>query len=114
MQMSATDAAPPHPARPVPRRASYRVQQHVWGALFVLPVLLLFLVFRLYPMLLAVQISFEKYDLLTPPRWIGLDNYAFIFSNERVLNSFKVTGIFIVGQTVPLVLGALVLALVLF
>lgn len=82
--------------------------------LFVLPVLVLFLVFRLYPMLLAVQISFQKYDLLTPPRWIGLDNYAFLLSNERVLNSFKVTGIFIVGQTVPLVLGALVLAIVLF
>lgn len=93
---------------------SYRVRQQAWGALFVLPVLLLFLVFRLYPMLLAVQISFEKYDLLTPPRWVGLDNYAFLFSNERVQNSFKVTGIFIVGQTVPLVLGALVLALVLY
>ncbi len=76
--------------------------------------LLLFLVFRLYPMFLAVQISFQKYDLLTPPRWVGLDNYAFIFSNERVLNSFKVTGIFIVGQTVPLVLCALGLAVVLF
>src|SRR5437764_14572022 len=53
-------------------------------------------------MLLAVQISFQKYDLLSPPRWIGLDNYAFLLSNERVLNSFKVTGIFIVAQTVGL------------
>jgi ABC-type sugar transport system permease subunit len=97
-----------------PTRLSYRAVQQIWGALFVLPVLLLFLVFRLYPMFLAVQISFQKYDLLTPPRWVGLDNYAFIFSNERVLNSFKVTGIFIVGQTVPLVLCALVLAVVLF
>lgn len=97
-----------------PTRLSYRAVQQIWGALFVLPVLLLFLVFRLYPMFLAVQISFQKYDLLTPPRWVGLDNYAFIFSNERVLNSFKVTGIFIVGQTVPLVLCALGLAVVLF
>jgi ABC-type sugar transport system permease subunit len=93
---------------------SYRRLQQVWGVLFVLPVLLLFLVFRLYPMLLAVRISFQKYDLLSPPRWIGLDNYAFLFTNERVLNSFKVTGIFIVGQTVPLVLVALLLAIVLF
>jgi ABC-type sugar transport system permease subunit len=98
-------------SRPV---LTYRARQQVWGALFVLPVLLLFLVFRLYPMLLAVRISFQKYDLLTPPRWIGLDNYAFLLSNERVLNSFKVTGIFIVGQTVPLVLVALLLAIVLF
>jgi ABC-type sugar transport system permease subunit len=93
---------------------SYRALQQVWGILFVLPVLLLFLVFRLYPMLLAIRISFQKYDLLNPPRWVGLDNYAFLLSNERVLNSFKVTGIFIVAQTVPLVLVALVLAIILF
>jgi ABC-type sugar transport system permease subunit len=88
--------------------------QKVWGLLFVLPVLLLFLGFRLYPMLRAIEISFQKYDLLSTPRWVGLDNYAFLFSNERVLNSFKVTGIFIVGQTIPMVLLALLLAIVLF
>jgi ABC-type sugar transport system permease subunit len=93
---------------------TFRARQQLWGAIFVVPVLVLFLVFRLYPMLLAIQMSFQKYDLLNPPRWIGLDNYAFLMSNDRVLNSFKVTGIFIVGQTVPLVLCSLVLALVLF
>lgn len=88
--------------------------QKVWGYLFVLPVLLLFLVFRLYPMLRAIVMSFQKYDLLSPPRWVGFDNYRFLASNERVLNSFKVTGVFLVGQTIPLVLVSLLLALVLF
>jgi ABC-type sugar transport system permease subunit len=97
-----------------PPRLSYLATQKLWGVAFVLPVLLLFLGFRLYPMLRAVEISFQRYDLLSEPRWIGLDNYAFMFSNERVLSSFKVTGIFIVGQTVPLVLIALVLAVVLY
>jgi multiple sugar transport system permease protein len=88
--------------------------QQAWGVAFVLPVLLLFLGFRLYPMLRAAEISFQRYDLLSPPRFIGLDNYAFIFTNDRVLNSFRVTAMFVVGQTVPLVLVALVLALILF
>jgi len=95
-------------------RISYLTAQKVWGVLFILPVLLLFLGFRLYPMLRAIEISFERYDLISPPRWVGLDNYSFVFSNERVLNSFRVTGIFIVLQTVPLVLIALILAIVLF
>jgi len=95
-------------------RFTYRTAQQVWGIAFVMPVLLLFLSFRLYPMLMAAQISFQRYDLLTPPRWIGLDNYAFIFTNDRVLNSFKVTAIFVIGQTIPLVLVALVLALILY
>ncbi len=95
-------------------RFSYLTVQKVWGFLFVLPVLLLFLAFRLYPMLRAIEISFQKYDLLSPPRWVGLDNYTFIVSNERVLNSFKVTGVFLLAQTVPLVLLALLLALALY
>lgn len=95
-------------------RLSYLTMQKVWGLLFVLPVLLLFLAFRLYPMLRAIEISFQKYDLLSPPRWVGLDNYAFLFSNERVLNSFRVTALFLVGQTIPLVALALLLALALY
>src|SRR5215210_2762696 len=101
--------AQPALASPVRRpRISYLTAQKLWGVAFVLPVLLLFLGFRLYPMLRAIEISFQKYDLLSEPRWVGLDNYVFMFSNERVLNSFKVTAIFIVGQTVPLVLIALI------
>ena len=95
-------------------KLSYMTTQKLWGFAFVLPVLLLFLGFRLYPMLRAVEISFQRYDLLSEPRWVGLDNYVFMFSNERVLNSFKVTAVFIVGQTIPLVLIALVLAVVLY
>ncbi len=95
-------------------RLSYMATQKMWGYLFVLPVLILFLGFRLYPMLRAIEISFQKYDLLTRPRWVGLDNYRFLLSNERVLNSFKVTGIFLVGQTVPMVFIALILSLALF
>ncbi|MFN8633720.1 MAG: sugar ABC transporter permease [Chloroflexota bacterium] len=95
-------------------RFTYRTAQQAWGVAFVLPVLLLFLGLRLYPMLMAAQISFQRYDLLNPPRWIGLDNYAYIFTNDRILASFKVTAIFVVAQTVPLVLVALILALVLY
>jgi multiple sugar transport system permease protein len=79
-----------------------------------MPVLLLFIGFRLYPMLIATVISFQRYDLLNEPRWIGLDNYAYIFSNDRVINSFRVTILFVIGQTIPLVLVSLVLAIVLY
>jgi ABC-type sugar transport system permease subunit len=95
-------------------RLSYLAVQNLWGVIFLLPVLLLFLGFRLYPMIRAVEISFERYDLISPPRWVGLDNYVFLFSNERVLNSFRVTGLFVLGQTIPLVLLAFVLAILLF
>ncbi len=96
------------------RGLSYATKQNLWGYFFVLPILFLFLAFRLYPMISAIMISLQKYDLLSKPRWIGLDNYRFLLSDERVRNSFRVTGVFLVGQTVPMILAALVLALALF
>jgi ABC-type sugar transport system permease subunit len=93
---------------------TYRTRQHVWGVLFVLPVLLLFTVFRLYPMLDSIALSFQRYDLMTPPRWIGLANYQFLFSNSQVLTAFRVTLEFILMETVPLIVLALALALCLY
>ena len=49
-------------------RFTYRTAQQAWGVAFVLPVLLLFLGLRLYPMLMAAQISFQRYDLLNRVR----------------------------------------------
>ncbi len=43
-------------------RFSYLTAQKVWGVVFILPVLLLFIGFRLYPMLRAIEISFQRYD----------------------------------------------------
>lgn len=41
----------------------------------VAPGLLLFGVFGLYPLVSTAYLSLTKYDLLTPPRFVGLDNY---------------------------------------
>lgn len=101
-------------ARSARRGITYRIHQQIWGGIFVLPVVLLFVVFRLYPMLDAIVLSFQHYDLLTPPRWIGLANYQFLLSNDEVRISFRVTAQFIVMETVPLVVLALALALALY
>ena len=71
------------PSPPIAQRwrLSYRATQKLWGIFFLLPVLLLFLGFRLYPMLRAVEISFQRYDLISPPRWVGFDTYTYLFTN---------------------------------
>lgn len=95
-------------------RLTYRTRQQIWGITFVLPVVLLFVVFRLYPMLSAIVLSFESYDLISKPRWIGLLNYQFLFSNDQVLTSFRVTGEFVLLETIPLVILSLALAFTLY
>ena len=42
---------------------------------FVLPTLLFFAVFKYGPMLWAIELSFNSYDMVSAPRFVGLENY---------------------------------------
>jgi multiple sugar transport system permease protein len=35
-----------------------------------------------YPLVMSVYLSFTHYDLLSPPRWVGLDNYRYLFGSD--------------------------------
>lgn len=45
------------------------------GYMFALPWLLGFLIFTLGPLLVSIYLSFTSYDVLNPPKFIGLENY---------------------------------------
>jgi multiple sugar transport system permease protein len=84
------------------------------GYMFLLPWLIGFLGLTLIPTLVSLYLSFTRYDLLTPPRWIGLDNYEYAFTRDRRLgNALGVTFQYVL-LSVPLKLTvALALAMVL-
>lgn len=70
------------------RKASYsvtRLQNH--GYLFVLPTLLFFAVFLIYPMVSAFRYSLFDWNVLSPPRDIGLKNFVVMLKDARVINS---------------------------
>ena len=46
-----------------------------WAAVLLLPNLIGFLIFMLFPMIASFGLSFVKWDLLTPMQWQGLANY---------------------------------------
>jgi ABC-type sugar transport system permease subunit len=50
------------------------------GWLFLSPNLLGFLIFFAGPLLISLYFSFTDSDAVSPPNWIGLDNYARIFN----------------------------------
>jgi ABC-type sugar transport system permease subunit len=83
------------------------------GFLFVLPALLHLALFKFYPMLVALQLSFYKYDLMTPPRFTGLDNYQTVWNNPLFHQSFWVSVKYMFGVSVPEWFLALALALLL-
>ncbi|GGH63851.1 multiple sugar transport system permease protein [Paenibacillus sp. JGP012] len=70
-----------------------------WAYLFILAPVLLFLIFTLYPVLTALVMSFQKYNIMNST-WVGLDNYQRLVKDETFWKSIKNTVIFTVG-TVP-------------
>ncbi|TBL81811.1 carbohydrate ABC transporter permease [Paenibacillus thalictri] len=86
---------------------------HTAGYLFVLPWLIGFAGFTMLPLCASLYLSFTKYDVLSPPVWIGIDNYKAMLHDDRFWKSIKVTFIY-VFTAIPLKLAfALSIALLL-
>lgn len=60
---------------------SREMQRTLWGYLFVLPWLLGFMLFTFYPILATLYLSFCDYRVLSPPRWVGLENYRSLLTD---------------------------------
>ena len=90
-----------------------RARPQLWGYAFLLPMLALLIVFKVVPMGRAVYLSFTSYDLLSPPRYVGLRNYAALWQDPLFHQSVRVTLYYVLGTCVPLWGLALLLALAL-
>lgn len=84
-----------------------------WVLLFLLPSLSGLAVFSLTPIVASLGLTLFDWDLLTPPRFIGLDNFSELFTSDDFWAALGHTLYFIAGY-IPLVLVlALGLALIL-
>ena len=52
------------------------------GLLFISPWLLGFLVLTVYPVIASAYYSFTEFRVLSPPKWVGLRNYAELFTDR--------------------------------
>lgn len=82
--------------------------------LFVLPVVLGIGIFQIYPTLFSLYASMTQWNLLTPPRWVGLDNYVDLFTTDRFFfQTMRNTGVYTLGVVVPAMIIALCFAILL-
>ncbi|ACQ78411.1 binding-protein-dependent transport systems inner membrane component [Beutenbergia cavernae DSM 12333] len=56
--------------------------------------------FLLVPVVIVIGISFTRWDLVSPPQWVGLDNYVYIFGWPTFRNSLWVSVLF-TALTIP-------------
>lgn len=89
-------------------------QQNLKGYAFIGPFVIGFLSFTLIPIIASLYFSFTEYNLFSTPKWIGLENFKQMFTDDkRYMQSLKVTFIYVFGG-VPLRLAfALMIAMVL-
>lgn len=71
-------------------------KQDRMGRLFVAPPVILFLLFTLLPMIMAIGLSFTKYDVINPPRLVGLANFRKMIKDEFFWIALKNTCVYTV------------------
>ncbi|MGA3005996.1 MAG: sugar ABC transporter permease, partial [Acetobacteraceae bacterium] len=92
-------------------RLRQRTNTRLWGVAFILPAILFFAVFKYGPMLWAIGLSFTSYDMVSPPRYVGLENYASLAGDPVFRETLINTLVYIGGSTALITLVGLSLAL---
>jgi multiple sugar transport system permease protein len=59
------------------------IARNTAGYVFLLPWFLGFFLLALGPILASLYLSFTRYDMVSAPRWVGLDNYEYMFERDR-------------------------------
>jgi len=112
--MAQTNTPAVHITKPSTRMSgmrAMRVREAVTGYLFVLPTLVGFLVFALGPMLFSAYLSLHEWEIFSPPKFVGLDNFKFLPEDTRFTAGFVNTLKFVVAvvaMNTTLALGAAV------
>lgn len=74
---------------PFYRRLSF--EETFWGWTLIVPAILGLLLFRLGPVIASLYFSFTKYEIISPPQWIGFTNYRTMVQDDLWLKSIEVT-----------------------
>ena len=66
-------------------------QETTAGYFFAAPFIIGFVVFIVVPMLMSLYFSFCDYNILSPAKWIGFDNFKNLFNDPKFWKSLTVT-----------------------
>ncbi|WP_328523238.1 carbohydrate ABC transporter permease [Kribbella sp. NBC_00359] len=85
--------------------STLRRREALWFYLFASPWIIGFVVFLLGPMLASVYISLTDWDSFTPPKWVGLQNYNRLLTEDPVFWKALWNTFYYAAISVPLGLG---------
>lgn len=95
-------------------RNKNKYKEYVAGVLFVMPVVLGIIIFVMYPMVYSLILSFTNFNILQPPKFIGIKNYITIFAADLYFKkSALVTIYYAFGSVIATLITAFLVALLL-
>ncbi|MEV0171520.1 sugar ABC transporter permease [Streptomyces sp. NPDC050803] len=100
--------APPSPVRP---KSAFRKYWHLYAA--ISPFYLLFLGFGLIPVGFSLYLSFHRWDGLGSMEWAGLSQYQYLIGDSDFWNAIGNTIVIWALATFPMILLAMVTAVML-
>ena len=84
-------------------------REAIIGWLFVLPALLMYVVFVLLPFLLIIQYSFSRRNGIGPMTWVGLHNYKTVLEVPNLLETiYNALRLVVYFSFIPVTLGLVV------
>jgi len=111
--MAVQSIGQPRTSPRVKRASPLRRREALNGYLAILPWFLGFLIFTAGPMLYSAWLTFNSWELITPPRWVGLANYRFLLEDPLLKTALWNTFIYTVVSVPLQLLVALGVALLL-
>lgn len=89
-------------------------RQSMWACLMAGPAVLGFCLFTLGPMVYSFYLSFTQYNVIEPPRFVGVENYSYLLWDDPAFwPSLKVTLVYAAVQIPLSLLIALAIAMLL-
>lgn len=93
LQVASADAQ--HTKRTARFRLNSRQRQEAWwGYALIAPMMIGFLIFFVIALAASFVLSFSRWDMLSSPVWIGLDNYRNLFGDANfrtaLINTFAI------------------------
>ena len=80
---------------------------------FLAPFLAVFLIFKVYPVILAIIMSFQDFQGITSQDWVGFSNYENVFELVRFSQALTNTTVYTIGTLLVLIPLPLILAVLL-
>ena len=56
----------------------------LWGYIYLLPWLIGLFVFLVGPIVASAYFSLTEYEVMSPPKWVGLANYSKAFTGDKL------------------------------